>query len=145
MVGLVCRCSGAGALMAAVKSSLRAGSVDGDLCVLWSCVYGCVGVRGEQGMQEGPDERFLKTSACCKHAYAYSVENLYNGTNRHSFDAIVSQQVGLMSPPPIIPFHPLTCATCVMAREAYRYPVVLTSVCCCRTWQTRTCRRSRRA
>ena len=28
-----------------------------------------------RGMQEGDDTRYLKTSACCKHYAAYSLEN----------------------------------------------------------------------
>lgn len=54
-----------------------------------SSVYATEFVRG---MQEGEDERYLKTSACCKHFAAYSVENLYNGTHRHNFDAHVTKQ-----------------------------------------------------
>lgn len=54
-----------------------------------SSVYATAFVRG---MQEGEDGRYLKTSACCKHFAAYSVENLYNGTHRHNFDAQVTKQ-----------------------------------------------------
>lgn len=54
-----------------------------------SGVYAASFVRG---MQEGEDPRYLKTSACCKHFAAYSVENLYNGTHRHNFDARVTPQ-----------------------------------------------------
>jgi len=54
-----------------------------------SSVYATQFVRG---MQEGEDDRYLKTSACCKHFAAYSVENLYNGTHRHNFDAHVTKQ-----------------------------------------------------
>lgn len=54
-----------------------------------SGVYATKFVRG---MQEGEDDRYLKTSACCKHFAAYSVENLYNGTHRHNFDSHVTKQ-----------------------------------------------------
>jgi len=54
-----------------------------------SGVYATQFVRG---MQEGEDPRYLKTSACCKHFAAYSVENLYNGTHRHNFNAHVTKQ-----------------------------------------------------
>lgn len=44
-----------------------------------------------RGMQEGNDARYLKTAACCKHFAAYDLEN-WNGTDRHHFNAIVSDQ-----------------------------------------------------
>jgi beta-glucosidase-like glycosyl hydrolase len=42
-------------------------------------------------MQEGADPRFLKTSACCKHFAAYSLEN-WQGMDRYHFDAVVSDE-----------------------------------------------------
>ena len=44
-----------------------------------------------RGMQEGVDPRYLKTSACCKHFAAYSLE-LWHGMDRHHFDAVVSDE-----------------------------------------------------
>jgi len=41
------------------------------------------------GMEEGEDPHYLKTSACCKHFLAYDLED-WNGTDRHHFDAVVS-------------------------------------------------------
>lgn len=41
------------------------------------------------GMQEGNDPRYLKVSSCCKHFAAYSLE-LWNNTDRHHFNAVVS-------------------------------------------------------
>ncbi|CAI8041647.1 Probable beta-D-xylosidase 2, partial [Geodia barretti] len=43
------------------------------------------------GLQFGPDQRYLKTVACCKHFSAYDLEN-WNGTDRFHFNAIVSDQ-----------------------------------------------------
>ncbi len=54
-----------------------------------SSVYATNFVRG---LQEGEDPRYLKGSACCKHFAAYSLENLYNGSQRHNFDAHVTAQ-----------------------------------------------------
>jgi beta-glucosidase-like glycosyl hydrolase len=42
-------------------------------------------------MQEGDDSRYLKTSVCCKHFAAYSLEN-WGGVDRHHFNAIVSDR-----------------------------------------------------
>lgn len=42
-----------------------------------------------QGMQE-PEEKYLKSSACCKHYADYSLENA-DGHNRNAFNAIVSE------------------------------------------------------
>lgn len=44
------------------------------------------------------DPRYLRVSGCCKHFAAYSVENLYNGTSRHDFNALVTAQVGGHTP-----------------------------------------------
>ena len=44
-----------------------------------------------RGMQEGDDTRYLKTSACCKHYAAYSLEN-WKGMDRYHFDALVSDE-----------------------------------------------------
>ena len=44
-----------------------------------------------RGMQEGDDPRYLKTSACCKHFAAYSLE-MWEGMDRHHFDAKVSDE-----------------------------------------------------
>jgi beta-glucosidase-like glycosyl hydrolase len=44
-----------------------------------------------RGMQEGADPRYLKTSACCKHYAGYSLE-LWNNTDRHHFNAVISDQ-----------------------------------------------------
>ncbi|CAF0991145.1 unnamed protein product [Adineta ricciae] len=44
-----------------------------------------------QGLQRGDDERYLKIAANCKHFEAYDLEN-WNGTDRHHFNAIVSDQ-----------------------------------------------------
>jgi beta-D-xylosidase 4 len=43
------------------------------------------------GLQNGEDERYLKIAADCKHFDAYDLEN-WNGTDRHHFNAIVSDQ-----------------------------------------------------
>jgi beta-D-xylosidase 4 len=43
------------------------------------------------GLQNGDDERYLKIAADCKHFDAYDLEN-WNGTDRHHFNAIVSDQ-----------------------------------------------------
>ncbi len=43
------------------------------------------------GLQNGEDERYLKIAADCKHFAAYDLEN-WNGTDRHHFNAIVSDQ-----------------------------------------------------
>ena len=43
------------------------------------------------GLQRGEDERYLKIAADCKHFDAYDLEN-WNGTDRHHFDARVSDQ-----------------------------------------------------
>ena len=43
------------------------------------------------GVQRGDDERYLKIAADCKHYAAYDLEN-WNGVNRFTFDAIVSDQ-----------------------------------------------------
>ena len=43
------------------------------------------------GLQNGEDERYLKIAADCKHFNAYDLEN-WNGTDRHHFNAIVSDQ-----------------------------------------------------
>ena len=42
-------------------------------------------------MQDGVDSRYLKSSACCKHAYSYSLEQWY-GMDRYTFNAIVSDE-----------------------------------------------------
>lgn len=44
-----------------------------------------------QGLQGGPDERYLKIAANCKHFDAYDLEK-WNGTDRHHFDAKVTDQ-----------------------------------------------------
>ena len=44
-----------------------------------------------RGMQEGEDPRYLKTSACCKHYAAYSLEN-WQGMDRYHFDAQVTEE-----------------------------------------------------
>ena len=44
-----------------------------------------------KGMQEGEDSRYLKTSACCKHFAAYSLEN-WQGMDRYHFNAVVSDE-----------------------------------------------------
>jgi beta-D-xylosidase 4 len=43
------------------------------------------------GLQRGDDERYLKIAANCKHFDAYDLED-WNGTDRHHFDAKVSDQ-----------------------------------------------------
>ena len=43
------------------------------------------------GLQNGDDPRYLKIAADCKHFDAYDLEN-WNGTDRHHFNAIVSDQ-----------------------------------------------------
>ena len=43
------------------------------------------------GLQSGEDDRYLKTAATCKHFDAYDLED-WNGTDRHHFDARVSDQ-----------------------------------------------------
>jgi beta-D-xylosidase 4 len=43
------------------------------------------------GLQRGVDERYLKIAANCKHFDAYDLEN-WNETDRHHFNAIVSDQ-----------------------------------------------------
>lgn len=43
------------------------------------------------GMQRGDDDRYLKVAATCKHYDAYDLES-WNSFNRHSFNAIVSDQ-----------------------------------------------------
>ena len=43
------------------------------------------------GLQNGDDERYLKIAADCKHFDAYDLER-WNGTDRHHFNAIVSDQ-----------------------------------------------------
>ena len=43
------------------------------------------------GLQNGDDERYLKIAADCKHFDAYDLEH-WNGTDRHHFNAIVSDQ-----------------------------------------------------
>ena len=44
-----------------------------------------------RGMQEGVDPRYLKTSACCKHFAAYSLEN-WEGMDRYHFNAVVTDE-----------------------------------------------------
>lgn len=44
-----------------------------------------------QSMQNGEDPRYLKIATTCKHFDAYDLEN-WNGTDRHHFDARVSDQ-----------------------------------------------------
>ena len=44
-----------------------------------------------RGMQEGADPRYLKTSACCKHFAAYSLEQ-WQGMDRYHFNAVVSDE-----------------------------------------------------
>ena len=44
-----------------------------------------------QGLQGGSDERYLKIAATCKHFDAYDLEK-WNGTDRHHFDAKVTDQ-----------------------------------------------------
>jgi beta-glucosidase-like glycosyl hydrolase len=41
--------------------------------------------------QAGDDPRYLKASSCCKHYTAYDLED-WNGTDRHHFNAIVTDQ-----------------------------------------------------
>eukprot|EP01064_Diplonema_japonicum_P000204 TRINITY_DN10144_c1_g1_i1.p1 TRINITY_DN10144_c1_g1~~TRINITY_DN10144_c1_g1_i1.p1 ORF type:complete len:758 (+),score=186.88 TRINITY_DN10144_c1_g1_i1:38-2275(+) len=43
------------------------------------------------GIQEGEDPNHLKASACCKHYYAYDLEN-WGGVDRHHFNAVISMQ-----------------------------------------------------
>eukprot|EP01060_Flectonema_neradi_P015965 TRINITY_DN225_c0_g1_i1.p1 TRINITY_DN225_c0_g1~~TRINITY_DN225_c0_g1_i1.p1 ORF type:complete len:751 (+),score=186.03 TRINITY_DN225_c0_g1_i1:68-2320(+) len=43
------------------------------------------------GFQEGEDPNHVKASSCCKHYYAYDLEN-WGGVNRHDFDAIITAQ-----------------------------------------------------
>jgi beta-D-xylosidase 4 len=43
------------------------------------------------GLQRGDDDRYLTVAANCKHYNAYDLEN-WNGTDRHHFNAIVSDQ-----------------------------------------------------
>jgi beta-D-xylosidase 4 len=43
------------------------------------------------GLQNGDDERYLKIGATCKHFDAYDLE-IWNGTDRHHFNAIVKDQ-----------------------------------------------------
>ena len=43
------------------------------------------------GMQVGEDARYLKTSSCCKHYAAYSLE-AYAGVERYAFNAVVTPQ-----------------------------------------------------
>eukprot|EP01116_Phalansterium_solitarium_P000419 TRINITY_DN10277_c0_g1_i1.p1 TRINITY_DN10277_c0_g1~~TRINITY_DN10277_c0_g1_i1.p1 ORF type:complete len:893 (+),score=326.58 TRINITY_DN10277_c0_g1_i1:215-2893(+) len=43
------------------------------------------------GMQQGEDPAHLKVSSCCKHYYAYNLEN-WNGMDRYHFDAIITAQ-----------------------------------------------------
>ena len=43
------------------------------------------------GMQEGEDPRHIKASSCCKHYYAYDLEN-WGGVDRHHFNAIITKQ-----------------------------------------------------
>lgn len=52
-------------------------------------VYAVNFVKGFQG--DAPDQKYLKVGACCKHLWAYSLENS-EGVTRHNFNAIVSQQ-----------------------------------------------------
>jgi beta-glucosidase-like glycosyl hydrolase len=40
---------------------------------------------------QGPDAKYLKVSACCKHYAAYSLED-YKGMDRHHYNAVVSDQ-----------------------------------------------------
>jgi beta-glucosidase-like glycosyl hydrolase len=42
-------------------------------------------------LQYGDDPNYLKMSGCCKHFVAYSFDN-YNGTDRHHFNAVVTEQ-----------------------------------------------------
>ena len=46
-----------------------------------------------RGLQEAPDvdARYLQVSAACKHFVAYDLED-WNGTDRHHFDAVVSER-----------------------------------------------------
>eukprot|EP00659_Diplonema_papillatum_P011960 gene11960-18457_t len=44
-----------------------------------------------RGLQDGEDAAHLKVSSCCKHYYAYDLED-WNGTDRHHFNAIVNKQ-----------------------------------------------------
>ncbi|XP_064404909.1 uncharacterized protein LOC135350121 [Halichondria panicea] len=44
-----------------------------------------------KGMQVGDDYRYIKAAVCCKHFAAYDLEN-WNGTDRHHFNAIVTDQ-----------------------------------------------------
>ena len=43
-----------------------------------------------RGLQEGPDPRYIKVIATCKHLVAYSVED--TPPDRHHFDAVVTVQ-----------------------------------------------------
>ncbi|CAF4632207.1 unnamed protein product, partial [Rotaria magnacalcarata] len=43
------------------------------------------------GLQNGDDERYLKTAAVCKHYDAYDLEE-WQGVDRHHFSAIVNDQ-----------------------------------------------------
>ncbi|CAF4632053.1 unnamed protein product, partial [Rotaria magnacalcarata] len=43
------------------------------------------------GLQNGDDERYLKTAAVCKHYDAYDLEE-WQGVDRHHFNAIVNDQ-----------------------------------------------------
>lgn len=44
-----------------------------------------------RGMQEGEDQHYLKTSACCKHYSAYDLDNWHDVT-RFNFTAIVTDR-----------------------------------------------------
>ena len=43
------------------------------------------------GFQVGEDPKHVKASSCCKHYYAYDLEN-WGGVDRHHFNAIINQQ-----------------------------------------------------
>jgi beta-glucosidase-like glycosyl hydrolase len=60
---------------------------------LLSARYVAAFVPGLQGQAAtgGEDPRYLQASACCKHYAAYDLEN-WNGTDRHHFNAIVSDR-----------------------------------------------------
>ena len=44
-----------------------------------------------RGMQEGEDDRYLKSSACCKHYTAYDLDN-WHGVKCFWFDAKVKER-----------------------------------------------------
>jgi beta-D-xylosidase 4 len=62
-----------------------------DCCTLYPYLTSAYVEQYVTGLQFGPDQRYLKMVACCKHFSAYDLEN-WNGTDRFHFNAIVSDQ-----------------------------------------------------